>query len=42
MGLSGVQLALISCFSVSGSAAISASPPAASAEVKPAVVSFSR
>jgi hypothetical protein len=40
--LSGVQVALISLFSVSGSWPISASPPAASADAMPAAASFSR
>jgi hypothetical protein len=42
IGLSGVQVALTSAFSVSGSCAISARPPAAAAERKPAALSFSR
>jgi len=42
IGLPGVQVALISRFSVRGSCAMSASPPAASAEAIPAAPSFSR
>ena len=39
-GLSGVVVALSSCFSVNGSPAMAARPPAAEAPEKPAAVSF--
>jgi hypothetical protein len=42
IGLSGVAVAFSSPFSVSGSRAISSSPPAAAAESIPATVSLSR
>ena len=42
IGSPGVHVALISRFSVRGSRAISASPPAAPAEANPAAVSFYR
>ena len=42
IGFSGVQVALISRFSVSGRRAMSASPPAVSADANPAAISLSR
>ena len=42
IGFSGVHVSRISRFSVSGSCAISARPPAAAAEATPAAASFSR